>query len=91
VGTAAIIMPWNEPLRVAEKVALLDQVANGRFRLGLGRGLSRREYGHFRAIEMDESRDRFDDFLFDLLCDGLAVDQACSHARACTTGQYRAR
>src|SRR5215208_1313362 len=61
VGTAAVIMPWNAPLRVAEKVALLDQVANGRFRLGLGRGLSRREYGHFRAIEMDESRERFDE------------------------------
>ena len=61
VGTAAIIMPWNEPLRVAERAALLDQVAGGRFRLGLGRGLSRREYSHFRAIEMDESRDRFDE------------------------------
>ncbi|HWM20009.1 MAG TPA: LLM class flavin-dependent oxidoreductase [Ilumatobacteraceae bacterium] len=61
VGTAAIILPWNEPLRVAEKVALLDQVAGGRLRLGFGRGLSRREYSHFRGIEMDESRDRFDE------------------------------
>ncbi len=61
VGTAAIIMPWNEPLRVAEKVALLDHIADGRVRLGMGRGLSRREYGHFRGIEMDESRDRFDE------------------------------
>ena len=40
VGTAAVIMPWNEPLRVAEKVALLDQVAGGRLRFGMGRGLS---------------------------------------------------
>jgi alkanesulfonate monooxygenase SsuD/methylene tetrahydromethanopterin reductase-like flavin-dependent oxidoreductase (luciferase family) len=61
VGTAAIILPWNEPLRVAEKVALLDQVAGGRLRLGFGRGLSRREYSHFAAIEMGESRDRFDE------------------------------
>ncbi len=61
VGTAAIIMPWNEPLRVAEKAALLDHIAEGRFRLGLGRGLSRREYSHFRGIEMDESRGRFDE------------------------------
>lgn len=61
VGTAAIIMPWNEPLRVAEKVALLDQVSGGRVRLGLGRGLSKREYSHFRGIEMDESRGRFDE------------------------------
>jgi len=61
VGTAAVIMPWNEPLRVAEKIALLDHVAGGRLRFGMGRGLSRREYGHFRGIEMDESRDRFDE------------------------------
>jgi alkanesulfonate monooxygenase SsuD/methylene tetrahydromethanopterin reductase-like flavin-dependent oxidoreductase (luciferase family) len=61
VGTAAVIMPWNEPLRVAEKVALLDQLAGGRLRFGMGRGLSRREYGLFRGIEMDESRERFDE------------------------------
>jgi alkanesulfonate monooxygenase SsuD/methylene tetrahydromethanopterin reductase-like flavin-dependent oxidoreductase (luciferase family) len=61
VGTAAVIMPWNEPLRVAEKIALLDHIAGGRLRFGMGRGLSRREYSHFRGIEMDESRDRFDE------------------------------
>jgi alkanesulfonate monooxygenase SsuD/methylene tetrahydromethanopterin reductase-like flavin-dependent oxidoreductase (luciferase family) len=61
VGTAAVIMPWNDPLRVAEKIALLDHIAEGRLRLGLGRGLSRREYAHFRDIEMDESRERFDE------------------------------
>lgn len=61
VGTAAVIMPWNEPLRVAEKVALLDHIAEGRVRFGMGRGLSRREYGHFNGIAMDESRDRFDE------------------------------
>ena len=61
VGTAAVIMPWNEPLRVAEKIALLDHIADGRLRFGMGRGLSRREYSHFRAIEMEESRERFDE------------------------------
>ncbi|HJQ59788.1 MAG TPA: LLM class flavin-dependent oxidoreductase [Vineibacter sp.] len=61
VGTAAIILPWNDPLRVAEKVALLDHLAGGRLRLGLGRGLSRREFAAFRGIGMDESRERFDE------------------------------
>lgn len=61
VGTAAVIMPWNEPLQVAERVALLDNLAQGRFRFGVGRGLSRREYAPFRGIEMDESRGRFDE------------------------------
>jgi len=61
VGTAAIIMPWHDPLRVAERVSLLDHVSKGRLRLGVGRGLSRREYAPFRAVEMDESRGRFDE------------------------------
>ena len=61
VGTAAVIMPWNEPLRVAEKVAMLDNLAQGRFRFGVGRGLSRREFAPFRGIEMEESRGRYDE------------------------------
>ena len=61
LGTAAVILPWNEPLRVAEKIALLDQLSGGRVRFGMGRGLSRREYAPFRDIEMDTSRARFDE------------------------------
>jgi alkanesulfonate monooxygenase SsuD/methylene tetrahydromethanopterin reductase-like flavin-dependent oxidoreductase (luciferase family) len=61
VGTAAVIMPWNDPLRVAERIALLDEVSGGRVRFGMGRGLSRREFANFGAIEMQESRERFDE------------------------------
>ena len=61
VGTAAVIMPWHDPLLVAEKAAMLDHLSGGRFRFGVGRGLSRREYAPFRGIEMDESRGRFDE------------------------------
>ena len=61
LGTAAVIMPWNEPLRVAEKVSLLDELSGGRVKFGMGRGLSRREFAMFRGIEMDESRARFDE------------------------------
>jgi alkanesulfonate monooxygenase SsuD/methylene tetrahydromethanopterin reductase-like flavin-dependent oxidoreductase (luciferase family) len=60
LGTAAIILPWNDPLRVAEKIAMLDLLANGRFRLGLGRGLARREFAAFRGT-MDDSREKFDE------------------------------
>jgi alkanesulfonate monooxygenase SsuD/methylene tetrahydromethanopterin reductase-like flavin-dependent oxidoreductase (luciferase family) len=60
LGTGAVIVPWNDPLRVAEKVALLDHLSGGRAVLGLGRGLSRIEYGHF-GIDMGESRARFDE------------------------------
>ena len=60
LGTGAVIVPWNDPLRVAEKVTLLDHLSGGRAVLGLGRGLSRIEYGHF-GIDMNESRERFDE------------------------------
>jgi alkanesulfonate monooxygenase SsuD/methylene tetrahydromethanopterin reductase-like flavin-dependent oxidoreductase (luciferase family) len=60
LGTGAVILPWNSPLRVAEKIALLDHLANGRVLFGMGRGLARCEYAGF-GIPMDESRDRFDE------------------------------
>src|SRR4051794_286139 len=60
LGTGAVILPWNEPLRVAEKIALLDHLSDGRVLFGMGRGLARREYAGF-GISMDESRDRFDE------------------------------
>jgi alkanesulfonate monooxygenase SsuD/methylene tetrahydromethanopterin reductase-like flavin-dependent oxidoreductase (luciferase family) len=59
LGTGAVIMPWNDPYRVAAKVALLDHQSGGRVLLGFGRGLARREYERF-AIPMDEARGRFD-------------------------------
>ncbi len=60
LGTAAVIVPWHDPLRVAEQAAVLDMLCKGRLRLGLGRGLARREFAAFRGT-MDESRARFDE------------------------------
>ena len=58
---ASIILPWwTQPVRVAEKVAMLDILAGGRVRLGLGRGLSRMEYASL-GMDMNESRERFDE------------------------------
>lgn len=61
LGTAAVILPWNDPLRVAEKIVMLDHLSGGRARFGMGRGLSRYEYEAFDGIEMSESRGRFDE------------------------------
>ena len=60
LGTGAVIVLWNDPLRVVEKVAFLDHLSNGRALLGLGRGLARVEYEHFQ-IDMSSARGRFDE------------------------------
>lgn len=60
LGTAAFILPWNHPLRVAEKITMLDHQSQGRAVLGLGRGLARKEFHGF-GVEMSETRDRFDE------------------------------
>ena len=60
VGTAAVILPWHDPLRVAENAAVVDLLSKGRLRFGMGRGLARREFAAFR-VNMDESRGRFDE------------------------------
>ncbi len=60
LGTAAVILPWHDPLRVAEGAIVLDLLCKGRLRLGLGRGLARREFAAFRG-DMNESRARFDE------------------------------
>lgn len=60
LGTGAVILPWNDPLRVAEKASLLDHLSGGRLLLGVGRGLARREYERM-GIDMDTSRERFDE------------------------------
>ena len=58
--TGAFILPWNDPLRVVEKAALLDILSEGRMILGLARGLSRREFRGFRA-ELANAREMFDE------------------------------
>ncbi|MEL7156527.1 MAG: LLM class flavin-dependent oxidoreductase [Actinomycetota bacterium] len=58
LGTMVVVLPWHDPVRVAEQVSLLDTLSGGRMILGLGRGLGRVEYDGFR-IEMGEGRNRF--------------------------------
>lgn len=58
LGSGVIVLPWHDPIRVAEQVALLDNLCDGRMILGLGRGLARIEYEGFR-VDMNSSRERF--------------------------------
>jgi alkanesulfonate monooxygenase SsuD/methylene tetrahydromethanopterin reductase-like flavin-dependent oxidoreductase (luciferase family) len=58
LGSMVVVLPWHDPLRVAEQVAMLDNLSDGRLILGLGRGAGRVEFDGFRQ-DMAESRPRF--------------------------------
>jgi len=58
LGTAVIVLPWHDPVRVAEEIALLDVLSNGRCVFGFGRGAASVEYAGFR-VPMEEARPRF--------------------------------
>ena len=58
LGTAVIVLPWHDPVRVAEQIALLDILCGGRCLFGFGRGAASVEYEGFR-IPMGEARPRF--------------------------------
>ena len=55
------VLPWHDPVRVAESFTVLDHLSNGRAVLGLGRGLGRVEFDGLR-VEMSESRRRFTEY-----------------------------
>jgi alkanesulfonate monooxygenase SsuD/methylene tetrahydromethanopterin reductase-like flavin-dependent oxidoreductase (luciferase family) len=58
LGTAVIVLPWHDPVRVAEQIALLDIMCGGRCLFGFGRGAASVEYAGFR-VPMEEARPRF--------------------------------
>jgi alkanesulfonate monooxygenase SsuD/methylene tetrahydromethanopterin reductase-like flavin-dependent oxidoreductase (luciferase family) len=61
LGSMVMVLPWHNPVRLAEEVSVLDNLSNGRVILGIGRGLGRIEFSGFRAA-MSESRARFTEY-----------------------------
>jgi alkanesulfonate monooxygenase SsuD/methylene tetrahydromethanopterin reductase-like flavin-dependent oxidoreductase (luciferase family) len=64
LGTMVTVLPWHNPVRVAEDVNMLDAfLGSGRDVIcGVGRGLGRREYSGL-GIDQNEARARFDESL----------------------------
>ena len=58
LGSMVVVLPWHDPMRVAEQVAMLDNMSNGRVILGIGRGLGRVEFDGF-GKDMNTSRETF--------------------------------
>jgi alkanesulfonate monooxygenase SsuD/methylene tetrahydromethanopterin reductase-like flavin-dependent oxidoreductase (luciferase family) len=62
LGTAVVVLPWHNPILLAEQVATLDLVSNGRFDFGIGRGYRHNEFQGF-CIPMEEAGERYDEAL----------------------------
>jgi alkanesulfonate monooxygenase SsuD/methylene tetrahydromethanopterin reductase-like flavin-dependent oxidoreductase (luciferase family) len=53
LGTQVIVVPWHDPVRLAEQIIMLDHVSDGRTILGFGRGLARHE---FTGLRIDQAK-----------------------------------
>ncbi|MBM3675661.1 MAG: LLM class flavin-dependent oxidoreductase [Actinobacteria bacterium] len=60
-GIINITPPVNHPARVAERVAMLDHLSEGRFEFGTGRGSSTTEQGGFGIDDPEITKEMFDE------------------------------
>ncbi|MAF38057.1 MAG: hypothetical protein CL696_04105 [Chloroflexi bacterium] len=58
VGMAVYVLPLSNPLRIAEEVATVDHISEGRFEFGIGRSGFARSYDVF-GVDYTESQERF--------------------------------
>jgi alkanesulfonate monooxygenase SsuD/methylene tetrahydromethanopterin reductase-like flavin-dependent oxidoreductase (luciferase family) len=59
LGVMVSVLPFHDPVDLAEQYALLDQLVNGRLRMGVGSGYIAEEFAGF-GLDPAERRARFD-------------------------------
>src|SRR5262249_18899566 len=60
LGTAVVVLPWHNPILVAEQAATLDLLSNGRLDFGVGKGYRSYEVSGF-CIPAEEATGGFDE------------------------------
>ena len=60
LGTAVLVLPWHNPVLLAEQAATLDLVSDGRFDFGIGKGYRHNEFKGF-AIAPEEAEARYEE------------------------------
>lgn len=76
LGTAVIVLPWHNPVLLAEQAATLDLLSGGRLDFGIGRGYRHNEFAGF-GIPMEEAGPRFEEAI-DLITRAWTSDQRFS-------------
>jgi len=72
IGSLVHVLPLYEPIRLIEEICMLDHLSDGRFDLGIGRGVSPYETGYW-GVTPQESRVRFEEVL-EIVLKGLTGD-----------------
>src|SRR5213594_2946657 len=62
IGLAAAILPFHDPVRLAEELAIVDILSEGRLDVGVGRGNRPVEFEGYRVPQI-ENRERFEECL----------------------------
>ena len=75
--TGALLPIFNNPLKVAGEIGMLDAISGGRLEVGVARAFLPHEFAHF-GISLDQSRARFNEGLAQILM-LLEHDQASHH------------
>ncbi|MFI4980177.1 MAG: LLM class flavin-dependent oxidoreductase [Nevskiales bacterium] len=60
LGTAVIVLPWHNPVLLAEQAATVDLLSGGRLDFGVGKGYRHNEFVGFR-IPMEQAEPRFEE------------------------------
>jgi alkanesulfonate monooxygenase SsuD/methylene tetrahydromethanopterin reductase-like flavin-dependent oxidoreductase (luciferase family) len=81
LGTAVLVLPWHNPVLLAEQVATLDLLSGGRLDVGIGKGYRYNEFAGF-CISMEAAEARFDECL-EVMLKAWTADTPWSHH-----GQY---
>jgi alkanesulfonate monooxygenase SsuD/methylene tetrahydromethanopterin reductase-like flavin-dependent oxidoreductase (luciferase family) len=60
IGSAIVVLPFHNPIQLAEQAAMVDILSNGRLELGVGVGYQRREFEGL-GLDIDDAREKFKD------------------------------
>jgi len=77
LGTAVLVLPWHNPVLLAEQAATLDLLSGGRLDFGVGKGYRHNEFRGF-SIPIEESDARFEEAL-DLIARSWTSTERFSH------------
>jgi alkanesulfonate monooxygenase SsuD/methylene tetrahydromethanopterin reductase-like flavin-dependent oxidoreductase (luciferase family) len=80
LGTAVVVLPWHNPVLLAEQVATLDVLSGGRVDLGIGRGYRKVEFESF-CIPMEEAQERHNECLEVMLKSWTTPGRFSHHGR----------